>query len=287
MAEADLPKAWKQGDPFSAAHLNESTGVTRRLSHQSKSGNVRQLSTPTGTHFHVMDDNRTLRLYLGLVVAAGPAGEVDFTDERYWVKIAYLVNVVATGSLSPAATFKADDTYIQQFGHPVVVTNLPEVPNHSHDLTTSGVLPVVAWLDYDDNGNPRWYMTGGGGSSLKYARFIAFAGDNVLTAHPCNVDGTSVDTATTIYLMMTFPAGTGNTPPFASFVPNVDVLGYFSIPAALSITVSGHVVSGVLESFTQWPFVSLVGQSPYCSVANTGPTAAMIIWDWPTLHPIP
>lgn len=89
------------------------------------------------------------RWRLGKIVAAGPADEANYADERYWVRDAEII-----AGASGAAQIVIDESPEWDpgdGGDPVVpiytVTNLPELLTHTHDLPYG--LPVLFRDEYD------------------------------------------------------------------------------------------------------------------------------------------
>lgn len=108
---------------------------------------------PEYTFIHAPDEK------IGTLRAAGPCGEGDYTDERYWVQVddvtvgaidAQLVGVAAdkvpnacSGGGCPAPT-----------DHIITATNIAELNGHTHKLNTSGSPTVNVLLTgvYDKDG---------------------------------------------------------------------------------------------------------------------------------------
>lgn len=82
------------------------------------------------------DDN----MFWGKIQSAGPDGEADYSDERYWVKQQYCSN--ASGDNTAAVSF-SDKTN----GRWVTATNICEMADGSHDIDADTIVPVFAIKD--------------------------------------------------------------------------------------------------------------------------------------------
>jgi len=92
-------------------------------------------------------------VYHGKIVAEGPASEVDFTDERYWVEM-LAVNVAYTGDTNVWAWAADGDSPFT-----VCAANLAELAGQTHKLPTDGTLEVLVTLLADTTASaktPYW-----------------------------------------------------------------------------------------------------------------------------------
>jgi len=81
------------------------------------------------------------------VVATGPAGEADYTDERYWLKRVRPNNT--DGSAVSAATLGeyAIDAVDRAIFNAFTATNLAEMAAHSHNLKVDDPVTCYQWAD--------------------------------------------------------------------------------------------------------------------------------------------
>jgi hypothetical protein len=155
MADTVPPTRWAKGDTFSASHHNETTDVARKRNSISVTGG--QIRTyPHGTHIDVTDTDRYPDFRYGFIVATGPNGEPDGTQEGYWVKTAFMINATTSSDLS---AFHPDPLYSLMEPYPALVTNLYEIAGHTHKLApVNGTKVVRFWREWDEAGNARWTM---------------------------------------------------------------------------------------------------------------------------------
>src|ERR1044072_551864 len=158
---------WKGKEHVSAAHLQEPVDALRRLQRA------------------VLNSNGASPVYecfLGVVVDAGPDEEADYSDERYWVQKASIPTSLSTDQITPEGYTAAD---LDLGGHDptpdeptiVTVTNLPELLDHTHNLTAG--TPVHAFAFYDTTAaNPRkhWVMSSGSAGAATPAVLIRITG---------------------------------------------------------------------------------------------------------------
>ena len=134
--------------------------VTRKRGSMTSTGATTR-SHPTGTHVDVNPDESYGTHRYGLIVSTGPNGESDFTDNRYWVKPAYIVNATSANAIDPAV-LHADENAQANEAYPLCVTNIAETLAATHLLTPiDGTYPVHFWEEIDDGGNFRWVMSSG------------------------------------------------------------------------------------------------------------------------------
>jgi len=132
----------RPGDPIRASAWNELLRNVRRIS--GKSGVVVKQSSNGAVTIspQIVDD--TGYWFTGKIVAAGPAAEADFADERYWVR-----------ATTPIAGAPPTWENITASGHYyVVASNLCEMDASSHDLATDGSLQVVVFKQYNSSAAP-------------------------------------------------------------------------------------------------------------------------------------
>jgi hypothetical protein len=213
MSEAQIPRRWSPRDKVSAAHLNEMVDVCARVSALSSSGRGRQAKGPTGTHHHIEDVYRYRTIRVGYIASAGPSAEADWTDERYWVKSAFLVNLPdLTVTWPPAATFTADGTFSQFEPWPLTVTNIAEAVNHTHLLTpTDSTKPVVFWAEMDDAGTLQWIMDVSPASKLMPVTLVKDGGSDGTVSTACTYTYTVKDSYTGVTIATGITYG-GNRP---------------------------------------------------------------------------
>lgn len=104
---------------------------------------------------------------LGIVTNAGPNGEADWTDERYWIKDAVIQGTdydAPTASLSAVEYAPAVDANggTTDGAYPRCATNLAEIAAGSHLLATDGTQIVWYWQEVamrsDGAADERWLM---------------------------------------------------------------------------------------------------------------------------------
>jgi hypothetical protein len=159
---------------LAAPTWNRTADMIERALNVSYVGAVRVTQSPNGTVVAVGAPARTVP-FIGVVVDAGPDGEADYTDERYWVRRSRIDGTDASVPIptpadptTPLTTSYWDDDN----GDPVIVTatNLTE---NSLDKETSGIpryekgphaVPlgrrVVVWSDIDtaNPNNTRYFF---------------------------------------------------------------------------------------------------------------------------------
>lgn len=152
---------WAGKMPLKNAHLNEPNVVLRRLLRQPGIGEVdltgkQRLRTPPV-------------LLMGIIVAAGPAGQADYADERYWVRLAR-PKPAADDTVAIDYDIVADSAITKPDGSnftykPIFTVNNPgERLSHSHTLLVN--TPVI-FAGFPDGHQPienlRYVMLGVGG----------------------------------------------------------------------------------------------------------------------------
>jgi len=94
------------------------------------------------------------RPYLvAVIVAAGPSGESDFTDNRYWVEFNYIKYL--TSSTWDTVSFPTGDIRKQI----VAATNLAEEAGATHLLPVDGSQQVTVCMGYDSQNLQRYFFT--------------------------------------------------------------------------------------------------------------------------------
>ena len=98
------------------------------------------------------------RMFLGIILAAGPEGQADFEDARYWVQTAFISNTSNEPDEPAEVTVypkEREDRYVVR-----AVTNLHEQPFNTHALSPGQV--VSMWVKPDRSTEPapirRWLM---------------------------------------------------------------------------------------------------------------------------------
>lgn len=162
----ETPEFWIAKESVSARKLNQEVAVLRRL--------MTVMGWDENRFADAGRPNFIPSIRLGKIVTAGPQGQADYADERYWVrevtilpgaantwdqiKLNDLANYVVRNA--PQAAGGTGDLTIT----PVyTVTNPGEVLTHTHTLPPD--MPVI-FLGFHDATNPtpatRWFMLVGG-----------------------------------------------------------------------------------------------------------------------------
>jgi hypothetical protein len=89
-------------------------------------------------------------MFYGVIVAAGPASEANYTDERYWIKEQYCNN--STGANTEAVTFTNKATPLH-----ITATNINEIVASSHSVATGAYVQV--WYITDSSGKVRFVFS--------------------------------------------------------------------------------------------------------------------------------
>lgn len=105
---------------------------------------------------------------LWVVVTAGPNGESDYADERYWVRRVYISNADDdyTSQLATTQVTLGGPPTLQQSGMWVTATNLAELLGHTHSLSEGFVFLDMRFIN--DKSSPlqgRYVFQSGGGGS--------------------------------------------------------------------------------------------------------------------------
>ena len=139
------------GKPLSASFLQE---VSRRVAA------MMGANMPAGTVSRLGTNSRAARLqggWWGVITAAGPASEADYTDARYWVESAVIMNGVGTWSptveVDVEASAEAAGTESVQW---VTATNLAEMLDDTHNLTAG--TPVWVQRMYGPDADSPFYV---------------------------------------------------------------------------------------------------------------------------------
>lgn len=123
---------WKKGDALAASHLQEPVTALRRMlsAPDAQMPPVKSSADSLGFHFIIT---------LGQIVNHGPNGEVDLTDERYWVRPQYIQGATQRDDPITLADVAPPDEYTGETVFPdqniLAVTNLPELEHGTHTLT--------------------------------------------------------------------------------------------------------------------------------------------------------
>lgn len=164
----ETPELWIAKEQVSARKLNQEVIALRRL--MSVMGWDENRFGDAGRPAYITP------IRLGKIVAAGPGGQADYADERYWVREQSILKGAAndwdqiklndvqdyTIRNAPQAGGGIGDVTVK----PVyTVTNLGEALEHTHTLPPD--TPVI-FLGFHDATNPtpatRWVMVVGGGA---------------------------------------------------------------------------------------------------------------------------
>ena len=101
------------------------------------------------------------RAFLAKLTSAGPNGEADFTDPRYWTREVIITNSDNdyTSELTfayPEKPTNLDMEDWRQVTHWTVATNIHEIIADSHDLPINDSLLIVVSIYSDQNGLSRY-----------------------------------------------------------------------------------------------------------------------------------
>lgn len=132
-------------EPISAAHLNEPVDILKRI--------MRKFGWDVDDIPSERDDPDR-EWHLGKVVAAGPNGEANYEDERYWVMDCGIVR--AANWLQQIEIYEIPEITAEDLGadfdDPIkltrTVTNLAEILTHAHDIPYG--TPVWFRAEYDE-----------------------------------------------------------------------------------------------------------------------------------------
>lgn len=194
------------------------------------------------------------RWFLGEVVDAGPFGETDYPDDRYWVRRCRMLR----GANSDAVyDWEQEDPWNPGTGDvPVVhtVTNLSETLGQTHRLPLG--FPVLYRLEFDpmlvgpvQAANPRYVMQVAP-PPVRWAKVTTFnVCDRSFNAHRCNAAGTVVDTSEEIVIYTKSPTDNRGAPVFVALEVG-DVVAYVTDGgAAGSVAINIQVSPRWLLSF--------------------------------------
>lgn len=157
---------WRKGQKPSAGHLNQPLPTVRSVQRIVGRGGVRVAQGPSSTSISNEGEGRYLDHWIGKVVAAGPNGEGDYTDERYWVQRQYLNGgdssdaVETSDYVAPKATIydgiSANGTQVD--AHPVIwtVTNLDDALSGKHSLPAGMMMHVFGFRDRQHDARIRY-----------------------------------------------------------------------------------------------------------------------------------
>jgi hypothetical protein len=132
MAQTRQPVPWKQGDPFSASHLNEGLGIGRAGNLGVLGGGISTM--PNGSTVLLPRPTPISEGLAGEVTSAGPNGESDSNYEMYWVQLDYLVG--------------------GKWDQIVDLLNLPKAPSSSTTYNQQTVIFPVTNLSERQPGGP-------------------------------------------------------------------------------------------------------------------------------------
>ena len=114
---------------------------------------------------------------LGVIVDRGPDDEPDYTDERYWVRVAYVEAESSELDARISVTeFDAEDLR----GAILTVSNLAELGSGSHGLRPGTPVVFGVFVDRSEPRRRRFWMSSSGGTSVAEARVLA-VNDNTLS----------------------------------------------------------------------------------------------------------
>lgn len=189
------PDPWKQGDPSSAAHLNQPIPILNSVrSILAAAGTGLTIAqTEQGTTIGVAPATRVGESWIGVIVATGPNGEADYDDARYWVKRQYLRSGgEAFGDDIPPTD--GSGRYVDPY--PVTAINLaeaaPDSLGTSHLLAVDGTVLVRVNTLLDCSNPPKICHTFSrfGPSGVKFGLATAdWTSGNEVTLTPCDVLG--------------------------------------------------------------------------------------------------
>lgn len=168
-------RRWAAGDPLRQRYLNESIDVLQRL--------LDLLGVNIDGEGDASDLGEAWSpLRLGRVVTAGPGGEPDFADPRYWVREVDIKNG-ADNRAKVEVEDRPDEEFPDQLdpadplGPPIagptlppirVVTNVPEILANTHGVPAGTVVLFLAFHDRKlPIPNERNLMASGGGTLPK------------------------------------------------------------------------------------------------------------------------
>jgi hypothetical protein len=135
---------WKVGDVITASHLQEVVSAYKPLSQINGATGVLVSQTASATNISLSQDFFVAEAWIGLVSNAGPRSAADYTDNRYWVKKAYVAKEVEDGhdELEFEVLPPAKNPFTELDVEPAAwtVTNLAEPGTHA--LPTNETRPV-------------------------------------------------------------------------------------------------------------------------------------------------
>lgn len=140
---------WTARQKVSASHLNEMWDLGA------------QIAAMPGFNFYREGTDQPLVVgpfRQGRVVAAGPAGEADWPDERYWIEDVFIEHI-STDTERSRVSLQAVGAEVEgDYTAPGIktVTNWPEILEHTHTLAVN--TPVL-YVELQD----AMYVSGSGG----------------------------------------------------------------------------------------------------------------------------
>ena len=160
----------KKGDTVKADDINVIIDEINRLGKITAGSGIGFRSTANGLQFWGTNRDDS---WLGTVVTAGPSGEADYTDSRYWVSRSYVANTESdSGTHKITVTKETSGTTYYQI---VTVTNLAELLTGTHSLAANTVVEVVGVPDIGSPPTTRYYMSTGLGATFP-AKITAITG---------------------------------------------------------------------------------------------------------------
>lgn len=129
-------------------------------------------STAPAGMFNATPATISTPLRLGVIVDAGPEGEVDYTDHRYWVALAWCVNPDS----DLTAAMEVEQVFEEALAHTITATNLVESESETHGLA----LGTPVWIHpfYDETANARYCFTvAGAAQRVKQFRVVRYGTD--------------------------------------------------------------------------------------------------------------
>lgn len=144
---------WSAGDEITASHLQQPVDALSLLLPATGDDNISLAALPGGLTAKWTGEANQRESWVGLIASAGPDEESDHTDNRYWVKKAYIDSETTedeaiTHDEDPPPRDPNTEQRVEQF--PVTVTNLAEYGTHSLPTNETRAVKVYAYLDSSD-----------------------------------------------------------------------------------------------------------------------------------------
>ena len=201
----------------------------------------------------------------GRIVAAGPNGEKDFTDERYWVQLMFLSD--ATGAASLAVEVQPESAWSPSI---VPITNFGERPAGMQAGTGNHLLPAGTLIqcksERDTSGAEQWTanMSPVNGF-LKLSSDWSPAKANIFIGNPWPSWPSGSNTTNITSICVSWPPGASP----ASVLKTGDVVSY----APFNGTISGSVFNAGTNVVTGAARLTDISRSPYVDLTQTGGSA--------------